>query len=60
MAPSRFPLGSRRDWDEGTGWRLRTAERTGHEVDVLLKVHAKCIGGGAEIADRRIEDAPTA
>ncbi|GAA3419329.1 hypothetical protein [Streptosporangium vulgare] len=33
------------------------AERAGHGVDVLLKVYAKCIDGGAEIANRRIEDA---
>jgi hypothetical protein len=33
------------------------AERVGHGVDVLLKVYAKCIDGGTEIADRRIEDA---
>ncbi|MEU8383676.1 site-specific integrase [Streptosporangium sp. NPDC048865] len=33
------------------------AERAGHGVDVLLKVYAKCIDGGTEIANRRIEDA---
>ncbi|MFF3437918.1 tyrosine-type recombinase/integrase [Streptosporangium sp. NPDC002721] len=33
------------------------AERAGHGVDVLLKVYAKCIDGGAEIANRRIDDA---
>ncbi|MET8051637.1 hypothetical protein ABZU75_28960 [Streptosporangium sp. NPDC005286] len=33
------------------------AERAGHGVDVLLRVYAKCIDGGAEIANRRIEDA---
>ncbi|MEV7012145.1 hypothetical protein [Streptosporangium sp. NPDC051022] len=33
------------------------AERTGHGVDVLLKVYAKCINGGAEIANQRIDDA---
>ncbi|MFF4416163.1 tyrosine-type recombinase/integrase [Streptosporangium sp. NPDC001559] len=33
------------------------AERAGHGVDVLLKVYAKCIDGGAEVANRRIEDA---
>ncbi|OUC96055.1 hypothetical protein [Streptosporangium minutum] len=33
------------------------AERAGHGVDVLLKVYAKCIDGGMEIANRRIEDA---
>lgn len=33
------------------------ADRAGHSVDVLLKVYAKCIDGGAEIANRRIEAA---
>ena len=33
------------------------AERAGHGVDVLLKVYAKCIDGGVEVANRRIEDA---
>ncbi|TKK84342.1 site-specific integrase [Herbidospora galbida] len=30
------------------------ADRAGHSVDVLLKVYAKCIDGGAEVANRRI------
>ncbi|MEV6868582.1 site-specific integrase [Streptosporangium subroseum] len=33
------------------------AERAGHGVDVLLKVYAKCIDGGEDIANRRIDDA---
>ncbi|GLK07159.1 hypothetical protein GCM10017600_05640 [Streptosporangium carneum] len=33
------------------------AERAGHGVDVLLRVYAKCIDGGVEVANRRIEDA---
>ncbi|WP_306303429.1 hypothetical protein [Microtetraspora niveoalba] len=33
------------------------AERAGHGVDVLLRVYAKCIDGGVEIANRRIDDA---
>ncbi|GAB2478001.1 tyrosine-type recombinase/integrase [Streptosporangium sandarakinum] len=33
------------------------AERAGHGVDVLLKVYAKCIDGGSEVANRRIDDA---
>ncbi|GAA2876067.1 tyrosine-type recombinase/integrase [Streptosporangium fragile] len=33
------------------------AERAGHGVNVLLKVYAKCIDGGTEVANRRIEDA---
>lgn len=32
------------------------AERAGHGVDVLLRVYAKCIDGGVEIANERIED----
>jgi hypothetical protein len=31
------------------------AERAGHGVDVLLRVYAKCIDGGEEIANRRID-----
>ncbi|MFF4771884.1 tyrosine-type recombinase/integrase [Microtetraspora fusca] len=33
------------------------AERAGHGVDVLLKVYAKCIDGGADIANQRIDHA---
>ncbi|GAB2477862.1 hypothetical protein [Streptosporangium sandarakinum] len=33
------------------------AERAGHGMDVLLKVYAKCLDGGEEIANRRIEGA---
>ncbi|MFF4771905.1 hypothetical protein ACFY05_03515 [Microtetraspora fusca] len=33
------------------------AERAGHGVDALLRVYAKSIDGGAEIANRRIDDA---
>ncbi len=33
------------------------AERAGHGVDVLLRVYAKCLDGGEEIANRRIDDA---
>ncbi|MGI5493218.1 tyrosine-type recombinase/integrase [Microtetraspora malaysiensis] len=33
------------------------AERAGHGVDVLLRVYAKCIDGGLEIANRRIDHA---
>ncbi|MEU7451591.1 site-specific integrase [Streptosporangium roseum] len=33
------------------------AERAGHGVDVLLKVYAKCIDGGTEVANRRIDGA---
>ncbi|MEW9531850.1 hypothetical protein [Microbispora sp. NPDC049125] len=34
--------------------------RPGHGVDVLLKVYAKWIDGGAAIANQRIESALTA
>ncbi|MEU8061682.1 hypothetical protein [Microbispora bryophytorum] len=33
------------------------AERAGHGVDVLLRVYAKCIDGGVETANSRIDDA---
>ncbi|GAA0395752.1 integrase [Acrocarpospora corrugata] len=33
------------------------ADRAGHSVDVLLKVYAKCIDGGTDIANRRIGSA---
>ncbi|MGW3365285.1 tyrosine-type recombinase/integrase [Streptosporangium canum] len=33
------------------------ADRAGHGVDVLLKVYAKCIDGGTEVANRRIDGA---
>ncbi|MBB2908771.1 integrase [Streptosporangium becharense] len=35
------------------------AERAGHGVDVLLKVYAKCIDGGTERANHRIDGALT-
>ncbi|WP_217920451.1 hypothetical protein [Actinomadura sp. BRA 177] len=33
------------------------AERAGHGVDVMLRVHAKCIDGQRDVANQRIEDA---
>jgi hypothetical protein len=33
------------------------ARRAGHGVDVLLKIYAGCIKGGADSANQRIEDA---
>ncbi|MEV0974772.1 hypothetical protein [Microtetraspora glauca] len=33
------------------------SERAGHGADVLLRVYAKCIDAGVEIANRRIDDA---
>ena len=33
------------------------ANRAGHSVEVLLRVYAKCIDGGEEAANRRIDEA---
>jgi len=33
------------------------AQRAGHGVDVLLRVYAKCIDGGEQLANKRIDDA---
>jgi integrase len=33
------------------------ANRAGHRVEVLLRVYAKCIDGGEEAANRRIDEA---
>ena len=33
------------------------ANRAGHSVEVLLRVYAKCIDGGEESANRRIDEA---
>jgi integrase len=33
------------------------AERAGHEVDVMLRIYAKCIDGQREVANQRILDA---
>jgi integrase len=33
------------------------AERAGHSVDILLKIYAKCIDGGREAANQRIQKA---
>jgi integrase len=35
----------------------RVAERAGHSVEVLLRVYAKCLDGGEEIANTRIDAA---
>jgi hypothetical protein len=32
------------------------AERAGHGVDVLLPVYAKCLDGGQQLANDRIQD----
>jgi predicted amino acid racemase len=31
------------------------AERAGHGVDVLLRVYAKCLDGGQQLANERIQ-----
>jgi hypothetical protein len=33
------------------------ANRAGHSVEVLLRVYSKCIDGGEEAANRRIDEA---
>ena len=33
------------------------AERAGHGLDVLLRVYAKCIDGGEDVTNYRIENA---
>ena len=35
----------------------QVAERAGHSVEVLLRVYAKCLDGGDQIANMRIETA---
>jgi hypothetical protein len=39
----------------GSRQQLEVAERAGHSVEVLLRVYAKCIDGGEEIANGRID-----
>ncbi|MGV9324311.1 hypothetical protein [Streptosporangium sandarakinum] len=36
------------------------AERAGHSIDVLLRVHAKCLDGHKDVSNKRIDDALTA
>jgi integrase len=35
----------------------KVANRAGHSVEVLLRVYAKCIDGGEETSNRRIDEA---
>jgi integrase len=44
-------------WLNGGVAVTEVADRTGHSVEVLLRVYAKCIDGGEEIANRRIDEA---
>jgi integrase len=44
-------------WLNGGVAVTEVANRAGHSVDVLLRVYAKCIDGGEEIANRRIDEA---
>jgi integrase len=44
-------------WLNGGVAVTEVAERAGHSVEVLLRVYAKCIDGGQEIANRRIDEA---
>jgi len=42
----------------GGVYPTQVAEWAGHSVDVLLRIHAKCIAGQDELAKRRIDQAP--
>jgi integrase len=44
-------------WLNGGVPVTEVAERAGHSVEVLLRVYAKCIDGGEENANRRIDEA---
>ena len=44
-------------WLNGGVPPVQVAEWAGHSVAVLLKVYAKCIDGGEETANRRIDEA---
>jgi hypothetical protein len=44
-------------WLNGGVAVTEVANRAGHSVDVLERVYAKCIDGGEEVANRRIDDA---
>jgi integrase len=47
-------------WLNGGVAVTEVAERAGHSVEVLLRVYAKCLDGGEEAANRRIDEALTA
>jgi hypothetical protein len=44
-------------WLNGAVAVTEVANRAGHSVEVLLRVYTKCIDGGEEIANRRIDEA---
>jgi integrase len=44
-------------WLNGGVAAMEVANRAGHSVEVLLRVYAKCIDGGEEAANRRIDEA---
>jgi integrase len=44
-------------WLNGGVAVTEVADRAGHSVEVLLRVYAKCIDGGEEAANRRIDAA---
>jgi hypothetical protein len=44
-------------WLKGGVAVTEAADRAGHSVEVLLRVYAKCVDGGKEIANRRIAEA---
>ena len=44
-------------WLNGGVAATDVANRAGHSVEVLLRVYAKCIDGGEEAANRRIDEA---
>ena len=41
----------------GVPLSAEVANRAGHSVEILLRVYAKCIDGGEEAANRRIDEA---
>ena len=44
-------------WLNGGVAVTEVADRAGHSVEVLLRMYARCIDGGEEIANRRIDEA---
>jgi integrase len=44
-------------WLNGGVGATEVANRAGHSVEVLLRVYAKCIDGGEEVANGRIDEA---
>jgi hypothetical protein len=44
-------------WLNGGVPAADVAERAGHSVEILLKIYAKCLDGGAEVLRRRVERA---